>query len=185
MDKSRLKKLIKQAFESEISSQLSEYDRISHEFGASGGICVAATLIGKRALTERRVKCKAVGGRAMFSVNTSNFGLIDYGYSGQIANVEAGQQLHYWLQTEIGIVDFALPLMRLTHERDNKLRGITDNTFLLPKDYIIKTKQLSTYDELYRGKIGWHYEAIEGAEANLATLKSMSQPLFDAMRIDI
>ena len=149
-----LAKHIQSSFE-EIQPKL---DEASHY--ADGGLCVLAASLGLAALRERGESVRIAGGRAAFSVNKTRFGMLDFGYSD---NSMVGRYIgHFWLVHQYGIIDFSLPYLKETFEKDNARRGIAGGPIKLPSQMLIPTGKLQTYAALYKGKIGWHYQEIPG-----------------------
>lgn len=147
--------LVKKAF-NDVKPQLDEAGSFFE-----GGLCVLAARLAYERLTELGVTdLRVVGGKALFSVNKGRHGLIDYGYSTN--NSLVGRRIgHYWLEhKEKGVIDFSLAYLKNVFLRDNKKRGITDNTFELGGRILLSFDRLSSYDELLNGAIGHHYLEI-------------------------
>lgn len=136
------------------------------------GLCVSFTKIGHDILTREGLNVRIAGGRAAFSVNKGQWGIIDFGYS-QALDVRRDPRVgyigHFWLvlDQEQVIIDFTMmTLKELVHDSD-RFMGLPLQPFNLRKGVIIPMNKVSSFDELKRGKIGWHYQEIAGRGEDL------------------
>ena len=125
------------------------------------GKCISTAKITHAELTKRGIPCQLVGGRAAFSFNKGRFGIIDYGYD-QKAAISGHKIGHFWIESGEYIIDTTLRHLKSEAHKDDMMRGLPPAEFKLSTKMVLRKREVSTYRQLYRGKLGWHYLEIPG-----------------------
>lgn len=125
------------------------------------GKCLSNTKITYSELKKREIPCRVAGGRAAFSFNLGRFGIIDYGYDEKPAL--GGKKIgHFWIISGDYLIDTTLRHLKSEAIQDDVMRSLPPSEFLLDDRMVLRRKDISTYKQLYDGKLGWHYLEIPG-----------------------
>ena len=138
------------------------------------GCCVPLNFLLFEKLNELGIKTNLVGGKATFGVNNNAYGVVEYGYIGNMDVLTCdGKQYdgtgflgHCWLELEEldVVIDLSLMHLKDLFLEDNANRGIVDYDYLLDLDkLVLETSQIIDRSEIISGSIGYHYSKSKQA----------------------
>ena len=149
---------------SEIAQRLTDEALMETGVGTQG-VCMISTRIAYQYLKDQGFPVRVAGGRAMFSMNSSEWGIMDFGYS-EVPDIERYEKTdtigHFWCVVGGHIVDCSLQYLVSMVRKSDQSRGIDGGPVELPAKSLIRKNEISTARKLYNGKIGWHYAEILG-----------------------
>ena len=145
-------------------------DALNHAGKEKFGACMVAARITEIYLKKQGFPVRVAGGRAMFSLNSSQWGIIDFGYS-EVPEIERYEKTdtigHFWCVVGGHVIDCSLQYLVAMVRLSDQSRGIDAGPVQLPSKSLIRKNEISSARKLYNGKIGWHYAEIPGRGENV------------------
>jgi len=145
------------------------------------GSCIIINHLLCETLKSKGLNAELVAGSATFGINHNNYGVIEYGYIGNMSTltpdgslaINNGFKGHAWVTIEELdlVIDLTLMHLKELAKLDNDNRGIIDKDYLLDQsELVLSTNQLIGRDKIIAGSIGYHY-----CENNEITAKALEQ----------
>jgi hypothetical protein len=144
------------------------------------GGCVYLSHLLSKELKSKGYNANIRAGMASFGVNQGDMGIIEYGNPASLnqtidfnGNKFTGTGFfgHAWVEVpEFDVViDLTIRTLKEHFLRDNKMRGIRDNTFLFDDSkVIISRSELTSHDAIMSGQIGCFYLASDFVETRVS-----------------
>lgn len=153
------------------------------------GSCIPLNYLLCEKLKENGFNAKIVAGQATFGVNENQFGVVDYGGTGNMPTLTPDGNLYYgvgflghcWITVEKLdlVIDLSLMHLKDIVLEDNRHRGIDDCQYSLDlSKLVLSSDEIIERDKIISGAIGYHYKQDAGitneAIAKIEKLKTLA-----------
>lgn len=159
-----------------------------HIDAAVGTSCILVNGLAQKLLAKNGIQSTIVGGRAAFSVNKSQFGIIDFGYGDKKNALTITENCipyygHCWLyiKTLDVIVDLTINNLKATFNIDNERRGITNCDFKISTEIVFDNSKTKPFQKLFDGDLGRNYERNSEIHHDMLARLEKAKAIFSAV----